>query len=103
MARLITTAKEKATNSFLDWDNEAIGLMCKSVALDILKAREKIKKAKPEDDEDDLGSLIHGAEGMLLVSSCILNGADELTLKFGGFESAGVPQGDWEIVVRKIK
>jgi hypothetical protein len=99
MSRLITTKAEKATASFLDWDDASVGRMCKHMALKLKRARDaEIVKAK---GENDIGAIVNAADGLLLVGSMVEMNAGKLTLEFGDFTHKGEPAGDWEIKIRQ--
>lgn len=100
MAKLITTEAEKAAASYLDWSDEALGKMCKKMAL-LLQSRrtEEIAKGKKN---DDIAAVIQAADGILIVGQAIECNAGTLTMTFGDFTHNKRPSGDWEIRVRRV-
>lgn len=101
MAKLITTQAEKDAASFLDWDDAALGAMCKKMALMLQGRRRKQIEAGKADD--DIGAVINAADGLLLIGSMVEMNARTLTLRFGDFTHAGKPEGDWEIRVKQTR
>ena len=100
MAKLITTQKEKDAVSFLDWDDAALGKMCKQIALILRRKRQKqFVKGKVD---DNLDACINAADGMFLIGNMVEMNAATMNLKFGDFTHNGKPAGDWELIVRQL-
>lgn len=94
MAELITTDAEKASASYLNWDDAALGKMCKWVATIIERGD------KTADPEGKLSIKCSGA-AMILISMCRETNAGTLTLDLAGHSSGGIETGDWRITVKR--
>lgn len=94
MAKLITTQVEKDAASYLDWDDAALGKMCKFVATVIEKGD------KTADPEGKIPIQCSGA-AMILIRTCRETNAGTLTLDLDTHTSGGVETGDWKIIVQK--
>lgn len=92
MADLILTEAEKAAESYLDWDDAALGRFTKYIAATI---------EKHKDDADGLHRVTAASAAMLLVASCVDANAGSLMLKLEGHTHGDVLTGDWLITVKK--
>jgi hypothetical protein len=90
MAELILTDEEKASNSYLDWDDAALGKLTKKVALTIRDGR-----------ADDKLPIIANAAAMMLVGMAHDSNAETFTLTLGGCTHHGEPVGDWKVTVKR--
>lgn len=94
MAELITTEAEKASASYLDWDDAALGKMCKWVATIIERGD------KTADPEGKFPVKCSGA-ALILISLCRETNAGTLTFNLDGCTSCGADTGDWRIIVQR--
>ena len=94
MAELILTQEEIDAQSYLDWDDAALGKAVKEVALMLKDTSEK---------SDGFKSILAVAAAFTLCGTADDNGAGELELKLGDYEHAGVNRGDWIVTVKKVK
>lgn len=94
MAKLITTAAEKAAASYLDWDDVAVGRLAKKVMLTC----EKLKDNK----DGKRGMFLAGVELLLIQAAHEMN-AGIFTMKINGHTHKEIPTGDWLITVKQIR
>src|SRR4051812_47779103 len=92
MATFEPTEAEKATASYLDWDDAELGKFAKYVGLTLSKAK---------DDAEGLHRLTAASCAMMLIATCVDSNAAELTLNLEGYTHKGVPEGDWTLVLKK--
>lgn len=89
MAELILTDEEKASASYLDWDDASIGRGVKKIALEI-------EDVKGED------AISWCAGVLMLLARAIDADSEKSVMKVDGFTQAGKPLGDWEVTVRRL-
>lgn len=89
MAQLIITDEERATASYLDWDDASIGRGVKKIAL-------KIEDIKGEN------AISWCAGAMALIARAIDSNAEQSTMTIEGLTDGGKPLGDWEVTVRNL-
>lgn len=87
MAELILTPEEKAANSFLDWDDETIGKMVKSLSLKLI--------------EHSTAPVISHSAALLLVGVAHDANAETMTLDLDGATREERPLGDWKVYVTR--
>jgi hypothetical protein len=93
VAELYVSAEEEHCNSFLLWDDESLGRFTKFVALALKDMRET--------DKDGTERTAVASAAAILVTSCIDNKSNKLTLELDGFEMDGKPVGDWTVTVQR--
>lgn len=91
MAELVLTEKEKADNSYLDWDDAALGKACKKAMLEIQQAT---------DDSEKWTIYSQGCAALLIGRAIDVNAA-ESRYGFKGYTVNNEEKGDWEVIVRK--
>lgn len=94
MAKLTTTPEERAANSYLEWDDAALGRFTKLCAL-------KLDALK--DDAEGLRKVTASSCAMMLVADAFLANATTFTLDLEGHTHAEIPTGNWRIIVKRIK
>jgi hypothetical protein len=101
MAKLITTKAEREAASFFDWDDAALGMYTKKLALQIMECRTKMRSKSKVNDEVAL--FMSAADGMLIVGEMVRMNAGKIDLKFGDFTyDGGKPGGDWRIRIEQL-
>jgi hypothetical protein len=90
VSELILTDEEKASATFLEWDDASIGRAVKKFAL-------TIKDAKGGD------SIKSTAGALTLVTLASDAGAETTTIKLEGVTDGENPIGDWLITVKRIE
>jgi hypothetical protein len=90
MAQLILTDEERAAPHYLDWDDEALGMAARKLAMQFKD--------------------VHGVDGMFItVAARLLVGmaddanSDKTTIDLEGFTKEGEERGDWRIVITRTK
>ncbi len=91
MAELILTEEEKASESYLSWDDASLGRACK-------KAMTEIKLAT---DDSERWLIYSQACASLLIGRAIDVNAAESNYGFKDFSVKGIVKGNWEVIVRK--
>lgn len=93
MSRLITTALERAANSFLDWDDASLGRAVKATAL-------KIKNHAEE--KDDHRSLWMVSAGLLMCNLAHESNAEHFKTELTDVTKSEEHRGNWRIRVDRI-
>ena len=86
MAELLLTEAEKTASSYLEWSDEALGKLVRSIALNIQNERQAIQAATMT---------------ATLVSFVAENNAEQATFDMTGVTHADKPLGNWTIEVKK--
>lgn len=92
MAVFEPTEAEKAANSYLDWDDEAVGKLAKYLALVLAENR---------GDAEGLKRISAASCAMTLVSNALDANATELKVKINGFTRKGEALGDWTLTLER--
>lgn len=92
MAQLILTPEEEAAISWLDLDDDALGKLCRTVALQIQK--------EPSDDTE--AKRIWAGTAMLMLCSIISDlGATSGEYAIEDLSLHGEKRGNWKVIVQK--
>lgn len=86
MAELILTDEEKQAASYLDWSDEALGKLVRSIAIDL---------------KTDKASINASSLAVLLVGFVAESGSNKASFKLGEVSHKGEVLGDWIIKVEK--
>lgn len=92
MATFEPTEAEKATASYLDWDDETLGKFTKYCGL-VMEANAR--------DAEGLRRVAAASCAMQLISACIDSNAATLKLELDGHTSRGTPTGDWILTLKR--
>ncbi len=94
MARLITTPKERAASSYLEWDDAALGRFTKLCALKLEALGEK---------DEGLRKVTAASCAMMLVADAYLMNAETATIELEGHTHAEIPTGNWRVTIKRVK
>ena len=94
MARLVTTAAEKAAKSYFNWDDASIGRAAKMFAALIQDTSKK---------QDGLHQITCASAAMLLVGQMVESNAAHLDLKLDDFTHNDIPEGSWRVRIDRVK
>lgn len=92
MAKLIVSPEEEASLSYLDWDDASLAAVARYVALHLKNL---------SDDAEGWKKMTAASIAVMLVSTCVQNGATTMRLRFSGHTRAGKATGDWKVVVKR--
>jgi len=91
MAELVLTEAEKAADSYLEWEDSALANMVRYLALVYGKT------------DEDKECVVGAASVANLIGNAIKFNAARLNIEQKGLKVKGVPHGDWEVFVRKVR
>lgn len=88
MAELVLSKEEKESASYLEWSDEALGRLVKTLALKI-------------SDNRGVGAAAYTSCAVMLACMVAEQNKDSLVMQLGGVEDEGRNVGDWEIIIRR--
>ena len=89
MAELIITDEERASATYLEWDDASIGRGVKKIALKIGDLKGKL-------------SISFCAGAVSLITKAVDSGAEKSEFTVEGLIDDGQPLGDWKVTVERI-
>lgn len=90
MAELILTDEERATATYLEWSDEALGKAVKKMALYIQDTR----------GSDSIANM---AAALLLIDTALKKGKAGYFLELKGVTDGGTPIGDWRVTAELLE
>lgn len=94
MSELILTDDEKAAISWLDMTDDALGKLVRNVCIELPKMLQ---------DESEIKKIWIASAAMTICNMAADSNSEKTTFTFNGLKLKDKEQGDWKILIKKLK